>query len=312
MNTILSEDYKLDKLIKLTNSLMETVINIENGVKSKQYCKSTKDSLFEEFAARGILSSLKLVERKVDQLLSTRQSDATKTANEDPVVKYSMPKSMETLINDIASKVDIIFDSVSKANEIDYSDEYLDVKDVEGSGASTDHIQKLPHHKQSNHLPQTNGICKSIDQSIKDVSDKISNIDINVLSLLRYNQQRSPTDSSSNTISTKDLKNILNKFSNTVSINQTQYLNRILNSYFHEDRTHWTSIFNSLSKKCLSTQKFPSSTVRSKPAVESTTPFSDITSLTENVYTTSNYQYDTKTEHFLNGEFLSFYFNPHI
>ncbi|CAG9768752.1 unnamed protein product [Ceutorhynchus assimilis] len=261
MNTMLSEQYKQDKLIKMTNSLLDTVINIETSIKSNQCCKSAQNTLFEEFAARGILSSLKLVERKVDQLLSSRQSDKSKLAvNEDTIAKYAISKSTENLINDISSKVDIIFDSISKTIENDYTDEYID---AEGSG--------------SNHLP------KSHKPTCKSISDKITNIDTKIADLIVASR------TSKNAVNSEDLLVMLNQFAKAVSVNQTRNMNILLDSYFHKDKVYWSSTLNTLSQKCF--LKKSTSTVEDSTI---TTP-TESSSGTESVRATNDYrqQYTT-------------------
>lgn len=221
INTILSDEYKLDKLTKMINTLLETTIGIDNSLKSKQHCGSSREtSLFEEFAARGILSSLKLMERKVDHLMSTRQISCKQTTSTVEV----LPKNTEVLLNDIASKVDIIFDSMSKFNDIDYSEEYIDARDLEGSGT-------LPN-RSGKHL------VRSVDQRLKEMYEKMNSLNGNVVSLIRQTKT---------VISQEDY---VNKIIQSVSINQSKNLNKILEGYFRDDSPYWDKVATTLKEKC--------------------------------------------------------------
>ncbi|XP_066150555.1 angiopoietin-related protein 7-like isoform X2 [Euwallacea fornicatus] len=209
INSLLSEDFKLDKVVKMVNSLLDVTANIETGVKSKQFCsKPAKDSLFEEFAARGILSSLKLVERKVDQLFSTRQCDHSRS---DEVPRPSS-KSMEVLIGDISSKVDVIFDSVAKTNEVDYAEDYVEsIRDLEGSGAA----HKIQNRKRSPALS-----CKL---SVRDLEERMRGMENKIDNLIAEGRSR---------MQQEDMVRLMDLWAKTVSANQTRNLQLLLDSYF--------------------------------------------------------------------------------
>jgi len=224
INTILSDEYKLDKLTKMINTLLETTIGIDNSLKSKQHGSSSREtSLFEEFAARGILSSLKLMERKVDHLMSTRQIGCKQATS---TVEVLPNKNTEVLLNDIASKVDIIFDSMSKFNDIDYSEEYIEARDLEGSGA-------LPN-RSGKHL------VRSVDQRLKEMYEKMNSLNGNVMSLIRQTKT---------VISQEEYVNTIIQ---SVSINQSKNLNKILEGYFRDDSPYWDKLARSLQEKCFS------------------------------------------------------------
>lgn len=228
INTILSDEYKLDKLTKMINTLLETTIGIDNSLKSKQHCASRETSLFEEFAARGILSSLKLMERKVDHLMSTRQTGCKQATSTIEV----LPKNTEVLLNDIASKVDIIFDSMSKFNDIDYSEEYIDARDLEGSGTL--------QNRSGKHL------VRSVDQRLKEMYEKMNSLNGNVVSLIRQTKAL---------ISQDDMIKHVNKIIQSVGINQAKNLNQMLEGYFREDSPHWDKVAKTLKEKCFILQR---------------------------------------------------------
>ncbi|XP_066248513.1 uncharacterized protein [Euwallacea similis] len=209
VNSLLAKDFKLDKLVKMANSLLDMTTNIESDVKSKQFCnKSAKDSLFEEFAARGILSSLKLVERKVDQLLSTRQCDHSRS---EEVLRPSS-KSMEILIGDISSKVDVIFDSIAKTNDVDYAEDYVEsIRNLEGSGA-THKVQNLKHSP-----PLT---CQL---PVRDLEERMRRMEHKIDNLITEGRNR---------LQQGDMVQLMDLWAKTVSANQTRNLQLFLDNYF--------------------------------------------------------------------------------
>ncbi|XP_059490229.1 angiopoietin-2-like [Neocloeon triangulifer] len=77
--------------------------------------------LLGEFATRGVLSTLKGIERKVDKLIAQAKADEKSHATaEKAASKCQAPSSvLEALLQDVASKVDVIFDRLPEEGEVE-------------------------------------------------------------------------------------------------------------------------------------------------------------------------------------------------
>nr|XP_023015878.1 fibrinogen alpha-2 chain-like [Leptinotarsa decemlineata] len=142
MNTILTLEYKLDKVMQTLSQVQDTVSNLETVAQSKSY-QIVHDSLLSEFTSRGVLSSIKMVEKKLDRLLLANQNTLIKSKGVDKAklqIKCNTPRLLEDLLNDVSSKVDVMFDTVTKdkanTQNLDYDSEYLEMS--EGSGGVID------------------------------------------------------------------------------------------------------------------------------------------------------------------------------
>lgn len=201
------------------------------------------------------------MERKVDHLMSTRQIGCKPTTSTVEV----LPKNTEILLNDISSKVDIIFDSVSKFNDIDYTEEYIDARDLEGSGA-------LPN-RSGKHL------VRSVDQRLREMYEKMNNLNGNMVSLIRQTKT---------VVSQDDMIDYVNKVIKSVSINQSKNLNGMLESYFREDSSYWDKVTKTLKERC----------IQQSDNVESTT-FSVSKAKAVDVTPTTEIQFSDNTSWFL-------------
>ncbi|XP_030757845.1 angiopoietin-related protein 3-like [Sitophilus oryzae] len=259
LSTMLQSEYKLDRLTKIVNTLEESLLDLGSSVKNKY--KPSKDSLFEEFAARGILSSLKLVERKLDRLLIGKQNDLMRLKTlEDSNTKCNLPKQTEELLNDISSKVDVIFDGINKKFDPDYTDDYTDGKYHEGSGnpdSSTSLEQNITSKKPS---------FVTHRKPLEEIFSKILEIDRNTYSLqkdisnINYNLQ----NVCNKTVLEQTFRTVFENYRD----DQNQYINSLLNSYFREQRTYEKSMFARLNQSVCNVKNkeivplYPSSTER--------------------------------------------------
>ncbi|XP_076253255.1 uncharacterized protein LOC143191767 isoform X1 [Rhynchophorus ferrugineus] len=236
VNTMLSAEYKIDRLTKIVTTLEESIVDLSSSLKNKY--KPNKATLFEEFAVRGILSSLKLVERKLDRLLVGKQNDLMRIKNlEENAVKCSLPKVTEDLLNDISSKVDIIFDAVHKKIENDYSDDYLDVKYPEGSGdlEIPSNLEQNPNAKKV--LTSKRNVLVPI---LTDITGKLADIERTLFNLQRHtsNINYDVQNACNKTTFEQMLRNLLDNY----WTQQGQHINIILDSYFKEHRTYLESL----------------------------------------------------------------------
>nr|CAI5846168.1 unnamed protein product [Callosobruchus analis] len=134
LNAILSMEYKLDNTIKALKDIELMATNLD-ALWAARTTKVYTDPLLNEFTSRGVLSAIRSVERKLDRLLLPNQSWAKGAEKPKFQIKCSMPRMIEDLLNDVSSKVDIIFDNITNDKEEteDYEEEYVE---VEGSGTT--------------------------------------------------------------------------------------------------------------------------------------------------------------------------------
>lgn len=121
-------------LIRVINRIDDTLLNTDKILQDRA---AFQDPIFNEFATRGVLSSLKTIEGKLDKLQLSKQISSPKQ-NEDDLkgklmIKCNTPPIVEELLKDVSSKVDVMFDEISKTDEIfdqveneDYLDEQED------------------------------------------------------------------------------------------------------------------------------------------------------------------------------------------
>ncbi|KAJ8921905.1 hypothetical protein NQ315_008538 [Exocentrus adspersus] len=233
INAMLNMDYKLDNTIKILNNIHDSLTNLDTTV----YTKKQHDELFNEFATRGVLSSIKLVEKKLDRLLIANQNSLLKTkvtGDEKPkfTLKCNTPRFVEDLLNDISSKVDVIFDNISNAREetddTDYDTDYLDLG--EGSGVDLD----LKNQKKNKRLR------KAIKKDYFPLQAYESS----------FGRNFEPSNKENMHFEKLAKENTIIEKINQNSIDLTGNINLILDSYFNEQRAHFESISNRLTKKC--------------------------------------------------------------
>nr|CAH7727388.1 unnamed protein product [Callosobruchus chinensis] len=187
LNAILSMEYKLDNTIKALQNMESTATNLD-ALLTARMTKIYTDPLFNEFTSRGVLSAIKSVERKLDRLLIPNQSWIKGAEKPKFQIKCSMPRMIEDLLNDISSKVDIIFDSITNDKEEteDYEEEYLE---VEGSGTTVNFKRSVGKHKPTkcllgcrqshrmleeilNRTRSTENACKQDQELIEEIHNK--------------------------------------------------------------------------------------------------------------------------------------------
>nr|XP_022919878.1 fibroleukin-like [Onthophagus taurus] len=96
--------FKIDEISSKINGIEESINELNKNLKDKREDKS----LFEEFAARGILTTVKQVDKKIDKihLNSFRKNDTCNKLKDDDILR------------DISSKVDVIFDKFSEKDDL--------------------------------------------------------------------------------------------------------------------------------------------------------------------------------------------------
>ncbi|KAJ9594344.1 hypothetical protein L9F63_014220, partial [Diploptera punctata] len=111
VSSLLEVDYKVERLSEKLDETDNKLVAIGKALDEQ------KDGpLFGEFTTRGVLSTLKLIERKVDHAIIGPE-EAGAIGRGKLVIRCNTPVIVEELLRDVASKVDIIFDKVSRDDE---------------------------------------------------------------------------------------------------------------------------------------------------------------------------------------------------
>lgn len=232
---------KLDNTLKSVKDVEQGTKNILNVLDTKR-TKTSHDLLFTEFTTRGVLSSIKMVEKKLDHLLLTHQNNLLKTNGNDKAklhIKCNTPKIVEELLNDISAKVDIIFDGRNneRATTLDYDDEYIEVN--EGSGDVGNMMQR-----NGRNIKRTNGksrqVSKQLIPLLEDLSNRTMHVETSMALLAEKQKACYPQDYISK------LFYIMTNHSTEVTNN----LNTMIGSYLREERAHIETIIERNVRKC--------------------------------------------------------------
>lgn len=215
----------------------------------------SRENLFTEFTTRGILSTLKLIERKLDKIQITGHSIGLRkyitNDNKKQLLKCTTPPILEELLHDVSSKVDIIFDNISDKDEIveetyEREEEYIDDQQV-GSGeepgdAKYDSDIKLIKKL----LTRISQPCKKTNKLLEKITTKLSNIENNTALI---NETRILKITENTECKIEDVKSIVHKAMNrfAIEINKTLYEGDIIvNSHFQEQRAYFEKLFQTI------------------------------------------------------------------
>lgn len=209
LNVLTSMDYKIENINKKLNEMDRTLTGI-NKVVSIQTMNS--DPLFGEFAARGILSTLKQIERKLDTL-HVNENLAIQLESKAENTKCNSSATVEELLRDVASKVDIIFDTLSGQDE----------EKVDSADSSEDVIQNIMNRLKK---PRRHSITDQLQYPAAQYQKNESSLEIPIA-----------------------CKNITDELAAIKQFEEERA--EILHSYFLEQRYHFESILkNVLTNRC--------------------------------------------------------------
>lgn len=250
LSTIANLDYKLDNLLKKLQEIEETL----NVIPKKIEDKRQGEILFGEFATRGILSTLKLIERKLDKVHLTGQNLMLKQNKNDEykgrLVKCSNPAGVEELLRDISSKVDVIFDKISEKDEVpeNDNDDYFDDQQI-GSGDVSDELKSDSDVRLLRKLvKRVNLPCKLTSRVLDGILTHVRDIENNTAVIVKRNGRNCKGN-----LDVDKLGNNFTQLSNDLQVS--------LNSHFSEQRAHFNTILKSnLIQNCLSPKRYPSTT----------------------------------------------------
>lgn len=143
IDTIQNIEYKIERVFKKLEGIDDTLVGLNKNVLIQN---SNQNMLFGEYTTRGILSTLKTIERKVD---SIQLSAMVQSVEQNKLVKCTSSSENNELLGDISSKVDIIFDKTTKEDIVanqDFLDEqhnYTQIHDNLTEGADLKKCYKM-------------------------------------------------------------------------------------------------------------------------------------------------------------------------
>lgn len=235
-------EYKLDNIVKALNNIESKFANFD-AILQMRNNQIPHDSLFNEFTTRGVLSSIKTVEKKLDRILVASQNKylrSIESENDKPKlqIKCSTPKFIEDILNDISSKIDVIFDSFSDSKSLvdDTEDEYLETS--EGSGQFAKSQTSIALLKKL--IKRVVQPCKQTNQVLEEVLTR--NLRAENILLQIVDKEHIILDLLNKEIS---LRKILDSSKGSTQ-DLIQNINIILDSYFNEQRVHFENILNKM------------------------------------------------------------------
>lgn len=247
MNSILAIEYKLDNTVKALSNMESVMANLDTVLQMKNN-QIPRDGLFNEFTSRGVLSSIKTVEKKLDRLLLVNQNKFFKSVengNDKPKlqIKCTTPKFVEDLLNDISSKVDVIFDNFSDGkmfiDDTEDDNDYLEI--TEGSGQSSN--KQLNANRLKKAIKKAMQPCKQTNQVLEEVLTR--NIRAENILLQILDKEHMLLDLLNKEIS---LRKVLDN-SQPQSEDLIKTINIILDSYFNEQRVDFENIMNKITRR---------------------------------------------------------------
>ncbi|KAG5871981.1 hypothetical protein JTB14_003106 [Gonioctena quinquepunctata] len=283
MNAIQTLEYKLDNVLKTLSQVHNSIFNLETITQSKSY-QISHDSLLNEFTSRGVLSSIKMVEKKLDRLLLANQNVILKSKGADKSklqIKCNTPRLVEDSLNDISSKVDVMFDTLTKnkanVEDFDYENEYLELS--EGSG---DNIDSKNQQNSKRLKKAIRNACNQMNPVLEELLNRTIRIQNTTLVIL---------DSENTHYEKITSRKSCSKILKAIEDNSVD-LNNILGSYFSEQRAHFESIVRRAGRSWLDHRPTPPTVPVVLPQTTSTaSPLTTTQDLTEHLHFT-----DTMTE----------------
>lgn len=197
MSSLSNIDYKLDRIVSKQDDLTILLQTISKLVENQQH-----DPLFGEFTARGVLGTLKLIERKLDKLqaqhtssqtlISRQLNDKKRVESEEQkgklLIKCNTPPKVEEILNDVSSKVDLMFDKFTKSEEVSEEiknyEEQKDSTEITSQEARNDPDLKL----MKSLLKRLNQPCKRSIKVLEVLETTIKTLDNTTTTLLEDGQ----------------------------------------------------------------------------------------------------------------------------
>lgn len=232
LNSVINIELRLDELFQKVQDVEEKINDLS---KNAIHHNLNHDALFGEFATRGILSTLKSVEKKLDNLHLTDQNSIAKI--KQPVeykptlsTKCHVPPIIEELLKDVSSKVDVIFDKMSghinENNLEEFNVEYLDDQQVNtASPVESENDPDVKLFKKV--LKRLNQPCKQHRSLLQELVLITTAINNNTLSLIERPEDASCTRTLNISQSLADHANVIK----TLFYEQRSFIETSLKNY---------------------------------------------------------------------------------
>lgn len=267
-------EYKMDRLLGKQNDIIILVQTLAKLIENQ-----THDPLIGEFTTRGVLSTLKIIEKKIDKMqmqFSSSQSilmkqitDKRKIEGDEQrgklLIKCNTPPKVEELLSDVASKVDVMFDKFTGSEEnTDYlnTEEQRDSSEITSQESRSDPDLKL----MKGLMKRLNQPCKRTIKVLENLENTVKTIDNTTITLLEethasYNDLINycqNNDKRMNSVSTnaQSLSNKLDDFINNLSARLISEQEHITN-HFQEQRDYILRILQSALNNDTVTNSFP-------------------------------------------------------
>ncbi|KAJ8881560.1 hypothetical protein PR048_018043 [Dryococelus australis] len=113
VSALANMEYKVERMAERMRETNDRLASLGRGLETQ-----SAGPLLGEFASRGALSTLKLLERKVDRLLTSPRPDVGEHDQHGRlVIRCNTPVLVEDLLKDVSAKVDVIFDKTVKEDD---------------------------------------------------------------------------------------------------------------------------------------------------------------------------------------------------
>lgn len=211
LNLFSNIDYKLDALMKRMDKIEDGLSAMDKKLNENEILKNP---WIVEFTSRGVLSTLKNIEEKIDKLQTGTKGSAQKQDGDDVkgklTIKCNTPPIVEETLKDIASKVDLMFDNVSKKEDIfdqflesgDYIDDQEDVSsEIREERKDFSILRKLITRMQKP--------CKDSNEHLVEIKKTLSILEKTIIGYLKDELQVIENNSKNNWLFTEEsIKNI--------------------------------------------------------------------------------------------------------
>lgn len=258
LNIVTNIEYKIERLLGKQD---DHLIILQTMAKLVENQPQAHDPLFGEFTARGVLSTLRIIERKIDKLqmqFSSSQSmlakqildNKRKTEEEEPrqrlQIKCNTPPKVEEMLSDVSSKVDVLFDKFTSSEENTESsntEEQRDSAEITSVETKADPDIKLirgllkrlnlPCKRTVKVLETLESTIKTIDNTTITILDETQSSYNSLLKICQNNDKKIQTFATQ----TQSISNKLQDFITNISNNLIQEQEFVANQ-FYEQRKH--------------------------------------------------------------------------
>ncbi|XP_024942556.1 uncharacterized protein LOC107269500 isoform X2 [Cephus cinctus] len=251
-------DGKVTQLMGLEYKLEKVASRLEETSQRIHQLETPRDPLMGEFATRGVLSTLKVVERKVDRIqtgLATigtslkpkrRRNDTSDESGGKFVIRCNTPPAIEEALRDVRAKVDLMYDRVvSDGDSNELADQPASAETVITESQMLNKLWKritAPQRKTVRTLESLENLIRGLNVNNgncqrEEMDDSVAHDIQELLSCCRASSQRVTSFTENGEMLLKRVEGVVNQVRNQAVSGQES-----LESYFREQRSHFDSI----------------------------------------------------------------------